>query len=272
MSIRSGDFNYIRDLVREHAAIVLDPGKEYLVESRLEPILRSEGFADFGKLVEHLQTFAGARLKIKVTEALTTNETFFFRDIYPFEALRDEVFPKLIERRRLERRLNIWCGASSTGQEPYTVAMLLKEAIPNLNGWTINFVASDLSTDVLDRARRGRYNQLEVARGLPPSYLNTYFKPVDGEWQVCEELRRMIDFRQINLKEEIRPTHTWDIVFMRNVLIYFDAETKTRILNRVAQQMRKDGYLFLGAAETTAFLTEAFQRVAVGKTTCYQPG
>ncbi len=271
MSIQAGDFKYIRDLVCEHAAIVLDAGKEYLVESRLEPILRSEGFSDMSDLVLHLQSYAGAHLKVKVTEALTTNETFFFRDIYPFDALREVVLPRLIENRRPEMRLNIWCGASSTGQEPYCIAMLLRDLVPNINNWTINFVASDLSKEVLDRARKGRYSQLEVNRGLPPSYLAAHFHPFNGEWQISDEIRRMVDFRQINLKDDIHQLFQWDIVFMRNVLIYFDATTKTRILNRIGQMMRHDGYLFLGAAETTAFLTDAFNRISVGKTTCYQP-
>lgn len=270
MPISNVEFDYIAKLVRERSAIVLEAGKEYLVESRLLPVARTVGCASLPQLIARLRAQSFNGLHQKVVEAMTTNETSFFRDLHPFEALKKLVLPELIAKREKERKLHLWCAASSSGQEPYTIAMLLREHFPLLGSWTLRFVASDLSVEMIERSRNGRYSQLEVNRGMPAALLVKYFQRHGVEWQVKEEFRRMIEFRQMNLTDAWGGLPEMDLVFMRNVLIYFDVETKKSILGKVRRILRPDGYLFLGAAETTLNLDDGFERVQFEKAGCYR--
>ncbi|MCZ7527731.1 MAG: protein-glutamate O-methyltransferase CheR [Acidimicrobiia bacterium] len=272
MPITTAEFDYIRELVRNRSAIVLDPGKEYLVESRLVPLARSEGLESIADLVSELRNGSGAgRLATQVVEAMTTNETSFFRDVHPFEALRSAVLPDLLKKRSGERALTIWCGAASSGQEPYSIAMTIKEHFPELGGWSIRFLATDLSTEMLEKARAGRYAQIEANRGLPAHLLVKYFERRGTGWQVKDELRGMVDYRPLNLIEPWPSLPRCDLVFLRNVLIYFDVETKRAILEKIRQVLRPDGYLFLGAAETTMNIHDGFERVPIDRAGCYRP-
>ena len=271
MSISAVDFGYVRDLVREKAAIVIEPGKEYLVESRLGLVAREEGFGSLDLLVAELRAKPSNGLHRKVVDAMTTNETTFFRDVHPFEALRLQIVPQLIAARQAQRQLSIWCAACSTGQEPFTIAMILREHFPALAGWNIRILATDLSRDVLARARAGRYSQLEVNRGLPARYMIKHFRKEGMEWQIGDSIREMVEFRELNLIESWPGLPLMDVVFMRNVLIYFDVDTKRTILGKVRRVLRPDGILFLGGAETTMNLDDAYQRLALGKAVCYRP-
>jgi chemotaxis protein methyltransferase CheR len=206
----------------------------------------------------------------QAVEAMTTNETSFFRDFHPFEALRKFVLPELIPRRTAERELNIWCGASSSGQEPYSVAMLIRENFPQLMSWKTRILATDLSADILARAREGRYSQLEVNRGLPASLLVKYFQKRAGDWYLRDDVRRMVDYQIVNLATAWPLLPPMDIVMIRNVLIYFGLETKREILAKVQRLLKPDGYLFLGAAETTFGINDSFERIQFERATCYQ--
>jgi chemotaxis protein methyltransferase CheR len=220
--------------------------------------------------VARLRTAPLNGLQQKVVEAMTTNETSFFRDVQPFEMLKQMVVPELMKRRATERRLNVWCAASSTGQEPYSLAMMLRESFPSLGGWKVRISASDLSTEVLEKARRGRYSQLEVNRGLPAHLLVKYFQRQGVEWQIKDDIRNVIDYRQLNLIEPWPALPPMDVILIRNVLIYFDVETKRQILGKARRLLRPDGYLFLGGAETTLKLDDSFERVEFQRTGCYQ--
>jgi chemotaxis protein methyltransferase CheR len=270
MTIGAGEFDYIRKLVRERSAIVLEPGKEYLAESRLMPVARAVGCETLQDLVDKIRADRSGGLERKVVEAMTTNETTFFRDVHPFEALRSVVLPELLQARASERRLNIWCGASSSGQEPYSIAMVLRERWAVLGEWKVRLVASDLSREMLDRTREGRYSQLEVNRGLPATMLIKWFAKDGTSWQVKPELRAMLELQEMNLAGSWPALPTFDVVFLRNVLIYFDVETKQQILGKVRRLLRPDGWLFLGGAETTINLDESFERVPVEKATGYR--
>ena len=268
--IAPADFDYVRQLVVRNSAIVLDPGKEYLVESRLLPVARKEGFASIQEMVRRMQSVPSNGLHTRVIEAMTTNETLFFRDIHPFETLRTAALPAILDRRSLERKLNILCAACSTGQEPYSLSMLLREHFPQLASWSVRIIGCDLSHDVLDRAKAGRYSQLEVGRGLPTSYLLKYFKRDGIEWEIDQSIRRMVEFVPANLAGPWPIFPVFDIIFMRNVLIYFDLETKKQIIAKARRQMRPDGFLILGAAETTFNIDESFERYEPGKAGWYR--
>ena len=270
MGINPADFDFISKIVREQSAIVLEKGKEYLVESRLMPLVHQEKLESLENLVKKVKSTPRGTLKDAVIEAMTTNETSFYRDIHPFETLKKEIFPELIEKRKTQRELNIWCGASSSGQEPYSLIMLLKNSFPQLNTWKTNFSASDLSNQMLNRCKSGIYSQLEINRGLPAPLMVKYFERIGTEWQVKEELRKMIQFRIINLSENWPMMGTLDLIMMRNVLIYFDVEMKKNILGRIRKILRPDGYLFLGAAETTLNLDENFERMPFKQSGCYR--
>ncbi len=270
MALSQTDFEFVRALVLKRSAIVLENEKLYLADTRLQAVARREGVESVEALVARLRTAAAGPLAQKVVEAMTTNETSFFRDVQPFEMLKQVVVPELMKRRAAERRLRIWCAASSTGQEPYSLAMLLREHFPALGGWDLRIVASDLSTDVLEKAKQGRYSQLEVNRGLPASLLVKYFQRQGTEWQLKDDVRRLIEFRQLNLIEPWPALPPCDVVLIRNVLIYFDVETKRQILGKARRVLRPDGYLFLGGAETTINLDDSFQRVEFQRAGCYQ--
>ena len=264
------DFDYIRDFVRDQAAILMEPGKEYLVESRLQTLARRENLGSLDALMSDLRSDPNNGLHRKVLDAMTTNETLFFRDVHPFEALRESILPELMARRAQERRLRFWCGAASTGQEPYSVLMLIAEHFPELLEWDFTFIATDLCAEVLARARSGRFNQLEVNRGLPARLLVKYFVRRGAEWEFCEDLRRRVEFRELNLVKDWPWLPPLDIVFLRNVLIYFDVRAKKAVLASTRRVLRPGGYLLLGGAETTFNLDEAFERVTFDNTSCYR--
>ena len=270
MTLTTADFDYIRDVVRRHSAIVLEPGKEYLVESRLVPLARKEGEQSIASLVTRMRAERTGALAGRVVDAMTTNETSFFRDNHPFDAMQRHVLPELVQARAAERRLSIWCGASSSGQEPYSLTMLLKDVLAAQPGWSASLLATDISTEMLDRTRAGVYSQLEVNRGLPVAMLVRHFDKVGTQWQVKPELRAMVKTRLVNLAVPFPPLGTFDVVFLRNVLIYFDAATKRAVLQRVRQVLRPDGYLFLGGAETTLGIDDAFDRVVLDRATAYR--
>ena len=271
MPVNAPDFEYVRDLVRDAAALVLEPGKEYLVETRLEPLARSEGYSTLSSMVTALRGGGDKNLHAKVVERMTTNETSFFRDLYPFEALKRNILPELIARRVTERTLNIWCAACSSGQEPYSIMMLLRENFPALNEWKISLLATDINAAMLQRAREGIYSQLEINRGLPAAMLVRYFEKKNEHWRIVDRARRGMEFRELNLA---RPWPTnlprMDIIFLRNVMIYFSQEAKQTILAQVRKLLRPDGYLLLGGAETTYGLDEAFERVVFDKVAAYR--
>jgi chemotaxis protein methyltransferase CheR len=260
--VTPNDYDFLRKCLKERSGLVLSADKQYLVESRLLPVSRKAGLATLGELVSMLRGAHDPALMTAVVEAMTTNESFFFRDKAPFEHFRATIMPALIEARRTARSIRIWCAAASTGQEPYSLAMCLKEIEREILGWRIEMVATDLSGEVLEKARQGIYSQFEVQRGLPIQLLVKHFTRSGEFWQIAPELRAMVRYRQLNLLADFSQLGTFDIVFCRNVLIYFDAETKTDVLNRIARVTAPDGYLVLGAAETVVGLTDRFKMVA----------
>jgi chemotaxis protein methyltransferase CheR len=264
------DFEYICGLVRAKSGIVLEAGKEYLVDARLTALARQQKIDSIATLVSRLRANPLDPLHRLMIEAMTTNETSFFRDHHPFDALRGTVLPALLAKNAATRSLNIWCAASSTGQEPYTIAMTLCEAIPKLADWKLTFIATDISAEMVQRSRAGTYNQIEVNRGLPAPLLVKYFERHGLEWQIKPPLRKMIDFREMNLTASWALMPQMDLVFMRNVLIYFDTPTKKSILAKVRQVLKPDGYLFLGCAETTLCLDDAYERTQIEKSGCYR--
>lgn len=270
MALAQEDFTYISRLVQQRSAIVLGPGKEYLVEARLGSLARAEVDGDIRLLVSRLQADRDDRLAAKVVDAMTTNETLFFRDGHPFEALRAHVLPALLEARGDTRRLSIWCGASSSGQEPYSIAMVLHEVFQKHAGWDVSLLATDINEEMLERTRQGSYSQLEVNRGLPITMLMKHFDKAGTHWQAKEHLRRLIRTRQVNLAKPLPPLGSFDVVFLRNVLIYFDTDTKRAVFDQVRKVLRPDGYLFLGGAETALTIDAGWEPVPVGPSTAYR--
>jgi chemotaxis protein methyltransferase CheR len=270
MGVSTSDFQFLRDLVYDHSAVVLHAEKIYLAELYLQPIAESAGFTSIADLVTYLRDQPFSSLHSQVIESLVTNETFFFRDHHPFEALKTFVLPELVKKRAIARSLNIWCAACSNGQEPYSIAMLIKEHFPMLANWSVRLIASDFSSKVLAKAKQGRYNELEIQRGLPKNLRDRYFQKMGHDWQIQDEILQMVEFRQINLMQSWSSLPKSDVIFLRNVLIYFDVPTKKSLLKKVKQQLNPDGYLFLGNAETTIHLDESFKRVPFDKAICYQ--
>ena len=270
MPIAPANFEYIRGLARESAALVLEPGKEYLVETRLTPLAEQAGFTTLDAYINRLRGEKINGAHHRAVEALTINETFFFRDFHPFEALRQRILPQLIERRAGSRKINIWSAAAATGQEAYSIAMLLREHFPQLAGWNVSILATDLSAAVLEQAKVGAFSQLEVNRGLPALYLVKYFTKVADRWMIREDVRKLVEFRSLNLVKPWPVLPMFDIVFIRNVLIYFDVTTKKTILRGLRQCFHPEGYLFLGTAETAINLELDWKPVAFGKTTVFR--
>lgn len=265
------DFEYIRALVRRESAIALDDSKTYLVASRLLPVARDHGFDSVGALITHLQSEPRTGLHAEIVEAIATTETSFFRDLHPFNALRDEILPGLIARRgSSSRTLSVWSAACSSGQEPHSIAMMLRDRFPSLASWNLQLLASDLSSSMISRARQGVYSQLEVNRGLPARYLVRFFEQQQDRWQLQPEVRDMFRFFQMNLAQEWAPIPPADVILLRNVLIYFDVAERQAVLRRVRRVLRPDGYLVLGSAETTLNLDDLFTRVRVGGAVFYQ--
>ncbi len=264
------DFDYVRQLLQERSAIVLEGDKQYLVEARLDPVARRLELNSISDLIARVKDEGGIGLRTLVVEAMVTTETSFFRDHHPFEALRKVGIPELVRRRNRDRRLNIWCAASSTGQEPYSLALMIREHFPELSEWKISLLATDISREMLKRASVGIYNQAEVNRGLPVSFLLKYFDQHGTEWQLKEEIRRMVDFQQLNLAGAWPAFPPMDLILIRNILIYFNTETRKTILEKVARVLRPDGYLLLGGSETTFNIDNRYSRIEPFKSGFYQ--
>lgn len=257
------DFEHLAVLVKTRSGIVLTPEKTYLMNSRLTPVARKHGLDGVDDLVRVLKSGAkgAAGIESDIVEAMTTNESFFFRDTTPFDIFKTIMLPHIIEARSAKRNFRIWCAAASAGQEPYSLAMILKENSAKMPGWRHDIVGTDISEEILEKARSGIYSQFEVQRGLPITMLAKYFEKQGDLWQVNAGLRAMVQYRKFNLLDRFQGLGQFDIVFCRNVLIYFDRETKADILARIAAQMPQDGFLILGAAETVIGITDVFEPV-----------
>jgi chemotaxis protein methyltransferase CheR len=255
------EYDYLRIMLKERSGLMLSGEKQYLVESRLAPLARKAGLNNLGELVVKLKAPNAERMIVEVVEAMTTNESFFFRDKTPFEHFRDMILPCLLTARESRKRIRIWCAAASAGQEPYSLAMTLKEFTGLPSDFRVEILATDLSTEILEKAKAGIYSQFEVQRGLPIQMLVKYFTKVGEMWQISPELRAMVQFRPLNLMRDFANLGTFDVIFCRNVLIYFDQPTKADVLKRVADVTAADGYLCLGAAETTIGLTDVFKAI-----------
>ncbi len=265
------EFEFLRALLLQHASLVLDPGKEYLVEARLTPLARRGGHGDLHGYLSKVRASPTFESHQSIVEAMTIHETSFFRDSKPFEVLRSTLLPQLVAARRASRELYLWSAASSTGQEPYSLAMLLREHFREVLGWKLKIFATDISHEAIAKAQKGCFSQLEVNRGLPAALRAKYFEPDGVNWQVREEIRRLVEFKQVNLASHWPAMPALDLVLVRNVLIYFNEETKRDILGRVHRALRPDGLLLLGTGETTYNLNAALERVQLEGACCYQP-
>jgi len=268
----SATFDVVSRMLVEQSGIALGPDKGYLVQLRLGPLAKAAGCATIDEYVAALPRTPNSPRHTAIIEAMTTNETSFFRDVSPFDALRQTVLPELLKKRGDTARIRIWCGAASTGQEPYSIAMIIREHFPQLLKGRVEILATDLATSILTVARAGRFSQLEVNRGLPAPLLVKYFRQEGTEWLLSEDVKRMVDFRPMNLITPWPAMAPFDIIFLRNVMIYFKVEVKRGILQKVRRVLSPDGHLFLGAAETTMGLDDSFQRKAVGRASCYCAG
>ena len=255
------DYEFLRKLLRDKSGLDLSTDKQYLIESRLLPLARKAGLPGIGELVQKLRDGNGGMIG-QVVEAMATNETFFVRDKVPFDHFREAIMPELLRARASRKSVRIWCAAGSTGQEPYSLAMCLKEMGAALSGWRVEIIATDLSQEVLEKSKAGLYSQFEVQRGLPIQLLVKYFKQAGELWQINSDVRAMVQHRQLNLLHDFSQLGTFDVIFCRNVLIYFDQETKINSFSRLAKQMEPDGFLVLGAAETVVGLTDLFKPLA----------
>lgn len=252
-------FGAIATMLKARSGLVLGPDKVYLAETRLAPLLKREGLRDLTALAEKLKP--DSPLERAVVEAMTTNESLFFRDSKPFDALRLRILPRLHAARGPGAPIRIWSAAASTGQEAYSIAIIAQESATALPGRRVEIIGTDIAREPLQRARDGVYTQFEIQRGLPMQMLVKYFEKGDGQWRIKQPLREAVSFREYNLLSDLRPLGRFDIVFCRNVLIYFDAPTKTRVLDAIAKQIAPDGVLFLGGAETVLGLTDSFRAV-----------
>ncbi|MBO6560017.1 MAG: protein-glutamate O-methyltransferase CheR [Nisaea sp.] len=268
--MNSSDFEFLSSLLYKQSGLVLTPDKGYLLETRLQPVARSHGLNSIEQIVSTLRSRRDERLVNSITDAMTTNESLFFRDRTPFEQFKTVVLPKLLETRAAKKQIRIWSAACSSGQEPYSLSMILDELSARLAGWRIEIIATDISSEMIARARSGIYSQFEVQRGLPVQLLVKYFQQDGDRWQLNEKIRRMVTFREFNLLQDPRALGNFDVVFCRNVLIYFDQNTKRQVLDGISRQMAPDGYLYLGGAETVISITDKFQPVK-GQRGMYMP-
>jgi chemotaxis protein methyltransferase CheR len=253
------DYEFLRKLLKERSGLDLSPDKQYLVESRLVPLARKAGLAGITELVQKMKAGSAETLTAEVVEAMTTNETFFFRDKTPFDHLKDTMLPALLQARSARRSLRIWCAASSTGQEPYSIAMCLKAMGAAISGWKIDILATDLSQGVLEKSKAGIFSQFEVQRGLPIQMLVKHFTQMGDMWQLNADIRSMVQHRQLNLLQDFSHLGMFDVIFCRNVLIYFDQDTKAGIFERLAKVVEGDGFMVLGAAESVVGISDAFK-------------
>lgn len=254
------DFELMRSLLKAKSGLIVQPDKVYLLESRLTPVARAHNLDGLEALVDTVRRTKDPKLIEEITDAMTTNESFFFRDNTPFDILKKNVLP-ILEKKRTSRTLKIWCAAASSGQEPYSIAMILKEQMPKWENWNIDIYGTDISRKILEKAREGRYSQFEVQRGLPVQMMIKYFDQRGDGWYIGDEIRKMVRYEYMNLLDTFGVLPQFDIVFCRNVLIYFDPETKADTLAKIRKVMRDDGALFLGAAETVLGISKEFRPV-----------
>lgn len=271
MALLEADIEFLRDVVEASSGHVISPNQSYLFESRLESLAATTGKASVAGLVAEVRRAGTQLLKDQIAEAMTINETFFFRDMHPFDALRTHIVPQLIKARQSSKKLTIWCAASSTGQEPYSIAITLREYFPELESWDIQIFASDLCEEVLAKAKSGQYSQFEVNRGLPAKLLVKHFDREGSQWKVKDSIRSIVEFKKINLTRAWPMIPQCDVVFIRNVLIYFDSPTKELILGRLRKTIAQDGYLLLGGGETLINTNAPFVRESIGETVGYKP-
>jgi chemotaxis protein methyltransferase CheR len=269
-TIPADAISFVCSIVRDRSAIELELSKSYLIEARLSPLAKKHGFASATEFIHGVRQKRQPELEKSLVEAMTTNETSFYRDMHPFEALRNYILPALRKSNAPKRRISIWSAACSTGQEIFSIAMLLRDHFPDLLTWDLQLYATDLSEEVLTRARNARFTQIEVNRGLPAPLLLKYFRRDGMHWQLAPEVSGMVTFTRLNLIESWPPLPVFDVVFLRNVLIYFSPETKKQILQCVRRVMSPGSVLFLGAAETTMGLDAAFDREQVGTSVLYR--
>jgi len=265
------DFQDICAHVYDKAGIVLGEDKQYLIDSRLKPIMKEFDYGNLSELVSQLKINSAGKLSQSVVDAVTTNETSFLRDSTPFDALRNDILARLIHARQDERKLTIWSAACSSGQEAYSILMIIREYFPELSDWQIKFICTDISSEMVERCKTGVYSSLEVNRGLPANLMVRYFNQIDGNWVVKDDLRRQLEVKQLNLHQSWGTIPHCDIIFMRNVLIYFDLDAKREALERASRQLNPDGVLFLGASETTLGICDAFEVRTSGKGRYYTP-
>lgn len=270
MKLLRPDFEYIRAFARDKTSIIIGSDRDHFIESRVGPVADSEGFGSIQELCQALRASRDlTNLHLKVIDAITTNETLFFRDIHPFDALRTDIIPELMAAAP-NRKLHFWSAACSTGQEPYSIALTIREHFPSLWPGLVSIDATDLVGRVLDQARRGCYSSLEVKRGMPEPLLARYFRHEGNHWKLRDEIRQMVRFSQMNLSDSWPSMPGYDVIFMRNVLIYFEVEAKRRILSHVARQMQPNGYFIMGSAETPIGLCPQFQAHRVGQAVVYR--
>ena len=267
--MQTQDFDFISKFLKERSGLMLTVDKVYLLESRLTPVARKNGFETLDEFLAKIRTTRDAALLTEVTEAMTTNESFFFRDNTPFDLFKNKVLP-VIQKNRPTKKLRIWCAAASTGQEPYSLAILLKEQWHMWSTWNIEIIGTDICSQVLKKASDGVYSQFEVQRGLPIQMLIKYFKQDGDVWKINDDIKKMVKFKPYNLLDSFAALGAFDVIYCRNVLIYFDQETKGQVLDKMGRCLAKDGALFLGAAETVLGITDAFQPVK-GQRGMYAP-
>ena len=268
--MNSSDFEFLSNLLYKQSGLILTPDKDYLLKTRLQPVARKHGISSIEQIVSTLKMRHDEKLVNSITDAMTTNESLFFRDKNPFDQFKAVVLPSLLESRAARKSIRIWSAACSSGQEPYSLSMILDELASKLSGWRVEIIATDISAEMIARAQSGLYSQFEVQRGLPVQLLVKYFQQEGDRWRLSDKIRNMVTFREFNLLEDPRPLGNFDIVFCRNVLIYFDHETKKKVLDGISRQIAPDGFLYLGGAETVISITDKFQPVK-GQRGMYQP-
>ncbi|MBL4748315.1 MAG: protein-glutamate O-methyltransferase CheR [Magnetovibrio sp.] len=257
-------YPFIRDMLMDRSGLVVTPEKVYLLETRLLPVAHHYGFKDIGEMISELKSRHNESLAVAVTEAMNTHESLFFRDITPFSLFKDILLPEILERRKNQKKFRIWCAACSSGQEPYSIAMVLNEVSERLVGWQPEIIATDISNSVLARAAEGRYSQFEMQRGLPVAKLIKHFTQENECWRINSNIRDMVQFSQLNLLDHKYSLGDFDIIFCRNVLIYFDLATKTKVMSKMNKCLVDDGVLFLGSSESTIGITKDFWPVKAG--------
>lgn len=271
MILTPPDIDFLSGLVAQYSGNVIAQRQAYMLEKQLNPIAKSIGLEDVPSLVAEIRRTKDPVLSTKIAEAVTVNETSFFRDAHPFEAIKKKIIPDLVAKNHSRRELRIWCAACASGQEPYTLAMVIRENFPHLSDWKIKITATDISDEMLTKCRAGEYSQLEVNRGLPARTLVRFFDRAGSQWRAKPELKDMIDFSRLNLTSPFSSLGQFDMVFIRNVLIYFDQPTKQDILTRVRRVLRPDSYLFIGSVESTIGLNVPYRREEIDATICYRP-